>query len=382
MIISMKVCESLIPREELRTPAGQALLKQAHDERHSVHCLCTTPPLEMFVRHSHGQYHLVKARFTGHLHTPSCPSFELADHESHLDEGSVILKPTFELSHYDGAASPATRSLPPLQKTISHISNPTDLRGLLSTLWLRAELHKWFPRMRGKRTWGVVRTRLIAAAEGIFLGRQNLLDRLYIPEPFQKDKAANTPSSVDQLIELCSVHQGMRRFTIVVGMIKQMRESRFGYQLLLKHAPDLSLYVRHPVIDTQIRARQFEFEGLSDSNATLVAALLVERSRKGYFNVLNLDVLRTTKEYLPAGNVFEEDLLTKAVELDRSLIRKINVDASDPFDEVVALLTDTGDQPTPLRINLNQTPPCSEITGWSWNPAINRLDKLQFPASI
>ena len=369
----LKIDKQLIQREKSKMPEGQALLKAAYENRELVFCLCSPASPSMHIRHAHGKYHLVKTQFTGQHHHPSCPSFELDEHENLNDENAVIIHPSFPLTQIAKGQSLRDR-LPPLQSSGTPIQTES-LRGLLQTLWVRAELHKWVPRMRGKRTWAIVRSRLLSAASEIALGRQRFSDHLYIPEPFDSQASQKQIFDANQkLTALCAGDGLTRNLCLVLGIVKRFRESKYGTQVQLKHLPEPVFYLKEHQFSLLAKERPFEIGQSAEQDGFLFAILLVDRSKTGYFNIVEIDLVRMTGAYIPVSSVFEEDLICKLVDEQRSFIRSFKENPEGP--RTIALLTDTDDKLTRVSVSLNQASAVIPSIEWLWNPSICRLTAM------
>jgi hypothetical protein len=141
-----------------------------------VLCCCTTAGVEMLIRHRQGRHFLANLPGRSHHHASTCPSF-VPDPE--IDPRR----------HYSGAA--LTRSADALHIVVSSepLSSPPfphlSPRAALECLWDEADLTLWSPRMRGKRSYPVVRSALQRAAERIVLRDAPLSNVLFFPDPAQ-----------------------------------------------------------------------------------------------------------------------------------------------------------------------------------------------------
>ena len=64
------------------------------------------------------------------------------------------------------------------------------LRGLLHYLWKEAELNCWSAGMAGKRTWAVIRHRLLVAAANKTAKGVALTKQPFVPETFSAERKA------------------------------------------------------------------------------------------------------------------------------------------------------------------------------------------------
>lgn len=179
---------------ELDEPGFADAVAHAYGTNRRPRCLCCPEGVEMYVARLGDGYIVKRMPETGSQHAPGCPSFESSEEASgrsailstaiHENPGTgwTALRLDFTLSNGIG------KSLPPCNgsntSTAKSRGSRLSLRGLLHYLWDRAGLTRWQPGFAGKRSWGVVRRRLQAAAACHTANGQTLLARLYLPEPF------------------------------------------------------------------------------------------------------------------------------------------------------------------------------------------------------
>jgi hypothetical protein len=228
-------------------PELQAALARVYDTPSRPRCLCVDRGVEMYVSKFR---HFVIKRMpeSGTEHSPTCPSYELPPNESGLgqllgeaiiDRGAdgVELRLDFPLTRRLGraAAIREARSVPGVTVAPKELS----LRGLLHYLWDRAGFNRWYPRMHGKRSYGVVRKFLLQACDDIKTKGLPLRDRIFMPEPFVAAHAAEIAARHRKALAPLAAGAGdaPSRFNlmIAIGQVKALVPAAIGCRLVLKH---------------------------------------------------------------------------------------------------------------------------------------------------
>src|SRR5437867_7766433 len=99
--------------------------------------------------------------------------------------------------------------------------------------------------MQGKRTYSVLRKFLLQACEEIETKGLRLSERVFIPEQFVLDHAAEITRRHREALSLLLSPDAQRQFKmmIVIGELKDFKATTWGYQLVLKHLPDCALHL-------------------------------------------------------------------------------------------------------------------------------------------
>ena len=93
--------------------------------------------------------------------------------------------------------------------------------------------------MAGKRSWYVIRKYLMQAAEDKMAKGASLADILYIPESFNAEKKNEiTQRRIAHMGKAAATVKGSRRLMIVIGVVKEVAQSRYGHKIVFKHLPD------------------------------------------------------------------------------------------------------------------------------------------------
>lgn len=345
------------------TDQGQSILACAYSEKGRARCQCRPEGVEMYVAKKN-RYFLARMPGTGSSHLPGCRSYSLPAKFSGLSDysdsairsradGIACIAINFNLSRFDKDRTTlngdAHSGRPRREKRDS-----LSLLGLLHYLWDEAELNRWVPKMAGKRNWAVVRHHLNQAAEKVETKGLQLASRLFMPEQFDKAKAAAinerhvaaikaiVPGGEDRVV----------KFMLVLGAVKSIEKSEFGRKITLFHLPNHPIWLREKAA-VQMEAR-FKFELLSAGDekraGNLVAFMLVEASCKPNLSANGIVLMSTTPNWIPLRNPQERLLADKLTANDRSFHKPLQFDSSAEASFPSFLLTDAGDEVAPLEV--------------------------------
>lgn len=325
-------------RYDLRTPGFPEAIARAHASQQRPRCTCMPGGIETYVAKLHDGYVVKRMPETGNQHASSCPHFEPAADASGLRpllgtairedpvSGLTTLRLDFAMSRsaQRQAPVPSATTAPSSARNDQRLS----LRGLLLYLWEQAGLTRWQPGFAGKRPWATVRRRLIQAAGNKIVGGRPLVDRLYVPEPFNVDDrdgisrrrsvswaAATTgPGSSGQLL-------------LLMGELKEIAPARCGFKAVVKQVPDLAFTVEDRLYYQITRRLQAELAlWNAAANIRMLVIATFSTGPSGVPTVLELALVPTTRDWLPVKDVFEHQLVERLVAVNRCFLK------GTPFD--------------------------------------------------
>jgi hypothetical protein len=348
-----------------RLDASDSGFDEALAAAHAAHrrplCLCKANGVPMYVARF-GAAHLIKRMpFTGNQHAPSCPSYELPAEVQ--DEGTaasaVVEDPEtglttvrlgFALSHWGSRAADPTPGGPNDSVTSGH---PTlDLAGLLRYLWSRAELNRWQPGFAGKRTWAVVRRRLLLAAASSVVRGESLQERLYVPETFaveRGDEIRNRRAA--RWATAAPRTGGPRRLLLLCGEVKEIAPSRHGCLAVIKHIPDQPFVCDGPLY----RRLEARFERVlslwgADDTLHLMSLATFCLNGAGVPTIEQLSLMAVDEHWIPVRDAFENCLIRQLIRDSRRFIRILSIPPHPSDTHPCIALIDVGDEPGLLHI--------------------------------
>lgn len=376
-------------------------LREAHEVKRRPLCLCVTPPVPMYIARFDGKYLIKRMPGTDKKHHIDCESYEKPAGLSGFgdvdgtaivedpDSGEVTLKFGFALSKGGTREMPEPSGNEP--DSIKADGKKLTLRGLLHYLWEEAGLTRWSPAMAGKRNWIVVRKYLLLAAAGKHAKKMNLEDMLYIPEMFVVDQKDLIEQRRAQHLARISISEsGKPHFVLVIGELKEIAVSRFGFKLVIKHLPGFGL-----MIDEKLKKRiekVFEAElavwASMEESAHLMVIATASVASSGVATVQEVSFMLTTEAWIPFENVFDNSLIKALAKRRYQKCLRYNQTSKQAI--ATALLTD-GVRGTALYIvppdaspdyqaKLDEIIAESELDAWIWRPAVETMPALPLTA--
>lgn len=348
-----------------RTPETDQLLEK-HKNSYPL-CLCrgADATLKLYIaRKTH--YYVARMPTTGLQHAPDCPFYgapaswsglgtysdaAITDGENDtvnvkLDVGLGVT-PTRKAATQKSAAAAAEKKERDPTKKRSKVS----LLGLLQLLWDKAEFNRWHPRMSGRRHYTTLYKYLTASAERVTLKKLPLLDYLYMPEPFYPEhKDAIEARAKQRHYELLLDSQGRNKRMVVVGLLKSITKSPYGYGIHLRHAPHAVVFWMNGEV-AQEYAKGFSADQALDADVGAlprIMMLTVERTAKGSLVVHSAVSMQTTPEFIPFRTRQEESVIHDLVRDGRLFSKQLQYDAADDECFPDFLLLDAGDEPLPM----------------------------------
>lgn len=352
-------------RYEADEPGLQRALAIAHDDRIRPLCLCSKPPIAVYITRLGKTFVLKRMPFTGSQHAVGCTHYEPPAELSGLSEvlgtaisedpdtGVTQLRVGFSLSK----GAPRTVDAGAGQDSGSVRSDGTrlSLRGLLHFLWREAELTKWRPAFDGKRSWAVVRSHLLAAASNKVLKGLSLADSLYIPEPFTVAEADAIRIRRERRFV-----QGLRRNgqthskMILIGEIKEIVPTRCHFNVVLKHVPDAPFLLNFKLHRKTTRHFENELALWTGSAEThLIMAATFALADWGQPMIDELCLVPTSAQWLPVDDGFEKQLIDRLVSERRTFDKSLGFNSKLPSSSISAVLLDA--QRAPVSLALDRT---------------------------
>ena len=369
-------------REWLENHEDQAQrILRAHKNTYPK-CLCRSDGIPMHIRELSLTHTLYLARMpgTGPRHHVDCPSYEPvhgpAEKEAveqglidELADGRIVFKLDVGFGIRDNAAEP-----PPARQPAEYpqMVGTTPMRlGLLAMiqfLWEQAELHHWHPRMQGRRRYKQVYERLLSAAGRIWVKGFALDHRLYIPEPFHKDRA--TEISVRRLETLSRLGRGAsgkRRRFLVLAQIRGYKQNADVVRLRMAHVGD-DMSIQLPKSTWERLCRRW---GVAvpdeDSDMHLWGLFLIDAFQNHVLLSRAAALMQTTAQYIPVFGGSETALAYGLVDSERRFIKMLAFDGRPTGNGPAFVLTDVTDEPYPLYITGEGMPETGSTDEWYWH---------------
>lgn len=373
-------------------------ISSAYARRMRPRCMCKAKGAEMYIARLGGSYLVKRMPGSGAEHAPTCPSYEPGAEYSGLTQvlGSAIVEdPETGLTqlHLDFPLSKSSKRLPAAlagEPGSSAKSSGTrlSLRGLLHYLWEQADLSAWSPESKDRRTWPFVRKCLRQAMTYKSVGARQLSQQLFIPEPFfiERREAIKARRLLSWQVAQ-SGPLGKAAMMLIIGELKELGPTRYGYHALIKHLPDTAL-----IVDEQLfrkLSRLFGEELLLWSSSDTLRLVLIGTLAIGINGVAQLNevsLMLVNQDWMPVANIYEQQLLDLLMLEGRTFCKPLSYNLAPSATLPSALLKDVGTNVAPLQISRSSDPSSIRSRSeevdplWQWDPdqqpSIPRLPAL------
>lgn len=352
------------------SPNGQRALKSAHSAGTRVECRCRMPAPEMYIAATADKFIVKRMPGTGSDHAIDCPSFLPPEELSGLaqvqasaitedpDDGTTTLKLGFPLrKNSKSRTAPEQTGAKPTEAKVA--PRKLTITSVLHFLWHEADLGKWYPRMEGKRFWGVIHHALRRAAAGKIVKGQELPGILYVPEYFKPDDKAEIAARRSRLFaNLRLAGRGATPFGLVVAEFKGKETTAHGARFIFKHAPDCAFFA-----DADL-AKKFEtvfgdqlrlLEAMGSGHAVVIASFSIAKA--GYPVLHELGMMLVTDNWIPFEGLRELDVLNALTEQSRAFQKQLRFNLPMEAPIASAVLLDTTD---PIAVFVADNPDDAE----------------------
>mgnify|MGYP003384674081 CR=1 FL=1 len=345
-----------------------AALKRAHGGGSRPLCLCRpfSAKLPMVIERrsalgqavigqntpGHDLYILRRMPGQGHEHNPACRHYEapegLTGRADHLggairtdDDGAHhILRLAFPLSHKDkAAASDGAMTLGDASKLRKRFAR-LSLLGFLHHVLETAELHKMHKGLHGKRSWNVMRGRILETMSAQATSRyRNLAAFSFAPRIF-------SPEHKDELFRDWRVIErkaGAEKRSIL--LFAELKDIDAG-QITFKHLPQrrftLKPDIQKPFLDALERITGLMTGPRGAGHVIACAVVIVGEGDT--LSIIDIAMTAATPHWIPFGSMAEYRLLVASDDQGRGYFKSLDYGQDNAI--AALLLTDTGDSGT------------------------------------
>lgn len=348
-------------------------LKRAYGGNSKPLCLCRpfSAKLPMVIEHRSAQDHTIQeqsanGQYTsghdlyilrrmpgrGHEHAPACKHYEapegLSGRTEHLggairtdDDGAHhTLRLAFPLSHKEKAA-PTDETVKvgepaKPRRRFARLSLPGFLHHVLET----AELHKMHKGLHGKRSWNVVRGRILETMRAQVTSRYRDLaaftfaPRIFSPE--RKDELFRDWRAVER-------KAGAEKRSIL--LFAELKDIDAG-QITFKHLPQRSFTLKADIQKPFLDALE-RITGLMTGPrgaGHVIACAVVTVGEGDALSIIDIAMTAATPHWIPFGSMAEYRLLAACDDQGRGYFKSLDYGQDNAI--AALLLTDTGDSGT------------------------------------
>lgn len=333
-------------------PRLNGLLASIHGSKQRPLCLCRQPGVEMYVAKISGKFFLKRMPDSGSDHSTNCESYEPPQELSGLgqvagsaivenpDQGTTALKLDFSLTKSGAKAAPVKGAGE--ADSVKTDGNKLTLRGTLHYLWEQAGFNKWSPAMEGKRSWGTIRRFIMQAADNKTAKGMGLGDVIYMPETFNLDRKDEIAQRrLAQFMKVGTTTGGSRRLLILIGEVKEIGQSRYGYKIVCKHLADSPFMLNEDIHKRMTKRFQNElalWDAIEGSHLLTIATFSVNAS--GTASVEEVALMTVTDNWIPLENTYEKLLLDKLTNEKRRFTKGLRYNLASNRPLACAVLTD------------------------------------------
>lgn len=339
----------------------QAALGEVHGTSERPRCLCRAGGIEMYVARLQ-EFIVKRMPDSGHLHHPSCPSFESEAAQSglgaltgsavrELETGRTELRVDFPWVRRVGRSAKPAIPMPSGQ--VEAGTRRMSLCALMHLLFDRAGFNRWSPAMAGRRRWGVIRKFLLDAAEQIDVAGGPLTDRLFVPEVFDEGDRAEAARRRREKLAILRPHDGSSPLALLIGEFKAAEMVEEGRRIWIRHMPDAPLLVDEPVWQRLLRRHAPLFEARDADlglHVRLVMSALIRSRREFTYEIDTASLMMTSERWIPIEGVHELPLIDALVTQGRRFLKPLRYDAPNAEAFANALLLDAGTEAVPLHL--------------------------------
>ena len=320
----------------------------------------------MYVAAIGGRFIVKRMPGTGPDHALDCPSFLPSAEISGLaqvqasaitedpDDGTTTLKLGFPLrKNSKSRTAPEQTDAKPTEAKVA--PRKLTITSVLHFLWHEADLGKWYPRMEGKRFWGVIHNALRRAAAAKIVKGQDLTRILYIPEFFKlEDKSQIAARRNRVFTNLRPAGRGSTPFGLVVAEYKGKETTPHGARFIFKHAPDCAFFADADLAQKfeKVFGDQLRFlEAKGSGHAILIASYSIAKA--GYPVLHEIGMMLVTENWIPFEGLRELEVLNVLTEQSRAFQKQMrfNLPLEAPIASAVLL-----DTPDPVALFVADNP--------------------------
>ena len=327
-------------------------LVKAKGELGHAMCLCTMPARKLIIRSVRNRHFLTVWPHDGHRHHYACPFHR--DEEEQLSTGGKSEPAVRELPEgfqiavdfplgKVGRTAPLPDSNPGVPNSQAQAVSRTrmGLLGIVHYLWKESRLNQWGSRWT--RNWWRVTQALLPVLEQGMLGDQRLTECLYLVPEANRERLNAIQSAWHGFAARLKPGSEGRRFGVILGEAHAIQNSKFGYQLGLKHF-DPFLYMTQELRGKLATSYPKAYHRIGGKSGDRVVSIcLVELSRSGYLNVIDAALMATSAQYIPIDSSHEAVLAHQLVAEKRSFIKPLTIRAGESALPDF-ILTDTAPQ--------------------------------------
>ncbi|WP_321817111.1 MULTISPECIES: DUF1173 family protein [unclassified Paraburkholderia] len=301
-------------------------------------CLCVPDGRRLQIRLREGLYHLAVWPEDAGAHHQRCTLRLRAESESGRSgyaKGAIIERP-------DGSVD--INADIPLKVRVEARSNPVSqnvervgggksrakvgLLGLLHSLWERAGLNEWRPGWT--RDWWRCRRELVNL-DGKVNG-EPIERALYVVPVWREGDRDSIEATWLTFRSRLEVQGPYRLRGVLIGEIKGMELSKFSYAVKFKHH-SCPCFVDKAILERALRSAPATAAQVGGVDAHVLAVVVVEVTRNGTLKGVDMSLMLTSRDYIPADSSHEMRMADALIDGGRAFTKPLRYDGESEFPD-------------------------------------------------
>lgn len=325
-----------------------SLLQKGHKLGLRATCLCSPNFPELYIAHRGSTFYLAKMPETGSMHDAHCVFYETPSSDSgrslYTDgvivdkDGIINVKLNVPLAISRETAQPSANVA--VNNPNSKKRHAIELLGLLHLIWEYSNNNRWFPVLKDReiftRSWSSAHYFIEQTVAKIEIKNKKLNEHLYAIPSFNPKEPDVVRSSFERAFEHV-VRSGSKEardrkekivYKMVLGEIKEIVKSKYGYALKFKHLP-VTFFMKDALFEKVNKSYQRAISSLENDQAVVVAIILVSASQSGAMQIEAMAPMQTSKQYIPFDSSYELRVANDLVSQSRQFEKPLRYDSTE-----------------------------------------------------
>lgn len=343
----------------------KAALQQAYDKKERPTCLCSDKHPELYIANIGGELYLKRMPGSGQEHDPECPHYEvspLLSGRGNFESGAIVhdlasntttLKLGFSLSQQLGSKNPTAEDETPSAKPSSNdmvaksSMRKLNLRGFLDLMYEDAQLNRFYPKMAGKRFWGIIGRELRKATTPLRTAKVSLSKSIFIPSYKKRDAYQENDLEYAMFADRLKPKGKAQPNGFVIGELHSINPE-FNRPRLVLRCMNTAIELEAKVADkfNEIYAEEL-IRNSEDKDSHLIVIARVHNEMSSL--VANqIAAMLVDENWIPvAESAVEKMLMDQLYQNDRAFTRVLRYSAGPEQVLASVVLLDT-EEPTPI----------------------------------
>jgi Protein of unknown function (DUF1173) len=212
------------------------------------------------------------------------------------------------------------------------------LLGFLQRIWGDAGLNQWSG--GGQRNWGACNAQVLAQlGEGKLNGRP-MQEVLHVMRRYEETQQAAIKAEFEDFLARIQTTAEASERGIVIAEIKSIDQSKYSFVVKLRQTVE-TFFAPKDVIEKAAKSFRYAWSMIGNSDARVIAVLVLERTRDDNLRVIDLALQLCNKAFIPCDSSYEVAMANRLVAENRRFRKPIRL---SPGDDMLPdfVLTDTG----------------------------------------